>query len=784
MFSSRCNRFLEKSLLVFLLFIVSVQGCCQLTLSGKILDSESDEDVLFATVYVKGTQNGTTSNEYGFYSISLKPESIKKDSVTIVIGCVGYRSFQKTIEVKESVVKNFKILPSTTTLKDVVITASRSKQEENLRSTQMSMDRLKMKDVKALPAIAGEADIVKVAQLLPGISAGVAGTSSMFVRGGKADQNLVMLDEATLYEVGHLLGFFSVFNSDAIKDITTIKGGFPANYGGRLSALMDVRMQEGNDQKFEAIGGIGTLSSRLTLQGPIAKERASFLISGRRTYLDQITGWLFSQFDTPNPFPIYFYDLNGKCNFRLDDKNRFFFSSYFGRDIASGGGTFSQFDSEMGNFSNTLRWNHIYGDKLFSNVSLIYTSFHAKNFGKLNSATGTSIKTGSMIQDFTLKIDYDYFTSDKSRIKFGANAVTHDFKPSSVIASGEAEDLLNSSKGDPLVAQELALYGNLEHDLSAILKVNVGLRLSGSIARTKFYGGLEPRASAAYMLSEHDALKLSYSRMRQYVHRVSSATISLPTDLWYPVTDNVKPQTSDQVALGYNHLFDKIGTSISVEGYYKKMYNLIEYREGAMVILNNDFADELVQGNGSAYGVEFLTRKEKGNFTGWIGYTLSWSDRQFDALNEGKRFWARYDRRHSFSVVATLKLGKRVTLGGVWEYATGARFTPQVGMYFVPDPALDKVSEVPIFGARNSGQMKSSHRLDLSLTLDSKKKRKFYGEWVFSIYNVYDSNQPWRVGVEMSNTYDNSTNTIKKELQYMQRGVIGFLPAVTYNFKF
>ncbi len=745
------------------------------TISGNVKDEANGEAMIFATVYVNGTTQGTTTNEYGFYSITVSNEHAKNDSLEIVFSFIGYTPKIKRVSIQQSEHQlNASIDVTAQELKTFEVVASKSKQQEELNSTQMSIIRMPISEVAYIPTLGGETDVIKVMQLMPGVAQGGEGGTGMFVRGGDADQNLVLLDEATVYNIGHLFGFFSVFNPDAIKDMTMIKGAFPSNYGGRLSSILDIRMKEGHDKKIHGQGGIGLLSSRATIEGPIT-NKSSFLLSGRRTYIDKV-------FKTVNIFiPYYFYDVNAKVNYKFSDRDRLYVSTYIGDDVLKFTGDDIEEDSSelgfgfnLGNITNTIRWNRVYNPKLFSNISFIHTRFKYDIRGKFDQ---NNVLIRSNVRDLGVKAAFDYYKSSSNHIRFGFEAINHNFKPNVVSTAGEITDFLASSEGEKLLTQELALYGQSDFNaVGEVLKVNTGLRLSGANVKGEFYMGLEPRVSARYSLSEFDALKLSYSVMRQYMHRVSSSSVALPTDLWYPVTNGVKPQTSNQVALGYHRVFDRVKTSLSVEGYYKTMTNLTEYKEGANLILNDNFEEELLQGKGESYGAEVLLRKEDGKFTGWIGYTLSWTTRQFDELNKGKTYFAKYDRRHNISLVATYKLSKRWTVSTVWVYATGSRFTAQVGQYFVPNASLTGVETIPIYTERNAVAMSPSHRWDINFILGPKKERKFRSEWHFGGYNLYNRSTPYRVEVVPR---DEAVG-----YKYQQPGLFGFIPSIAYNFKF
>lgn len=774
---------MKNILLGFFVFLF-IHGYNQVTISGKTTDADGGEELPFTTVYIKGTNIGTTSNSYGFYSLTIPDKIVQAGSVVVVYGFLGYKSEERAIDFKKATDINVELKVENTSIDEVVIAAKQTSQLVQLQSAELSTTRLQVKEVNKLPSIGGETDILKVIQLLPGVQAGAQGTTDIFVRGGDADQNLVLLDEATVYNVGHLFGFFSVFNSDAIKDMTMIKGGFPSNYGGRLSSILDIKMKEGHNEKFHGAGGIGLLSSRLTLEGPIVKEKMSFLVSGRRTYLDKVAG-LFNI-----NVPYYFYDLNGKINYKFSNKDRVLYSIYYGNDVM--GFDDSQLDEEqaqefstdegdlnfgfgftLGNLTNTLRWNHVYNSKLFSNLTFVSTRFKYDINGNF---LGNNILISSKINDLGVKVDYDYYLSPTNQIKFGGSVINHEFNPNIVSTKGAISDFLESSEGQSISTQEVALYAHSDLDITDKVKVLYGLRFSGAFTTHKFFYDFEPRLSARYLINEYDSFKFSYSRMNQYMHRVSSSTIALPTDLWYPVTDSIKPQQSDQFAIGYNHLFEKTKILLTVEGYYKWMKNLIEYKEGANLILNDDFASEMVQGSGDSYGAEILLKRDEGKLTGWVGYSLAWSTRDFDNINGGERFYAKYDRRHNFSIVLNYELFKRVSVSALWVYQSGSRYTAITGQYIMPNPSLTGIEIVPIFSKRNAVTMSPSHRLDINIVLHSKEKRKFKSEFSIGCYNVYNRTQPYTISI--AEKADGSG------YQYEQPGLFGLIPSISYNFKF
>jgi len=752
------------------------------TLNGYLTEEGSGEALIGGTVYVPEAEAGAYTNEYGFWSITIPP-----GDYTVIFKYLGYLSDTVSISLTENTTLDRPLKPEGTELATVEITAEDLAAKEDVQSTRMGAIKMNMKEISLVPVLGGETDVLKVMQLMPGVSQGTEGTTGMFVRGGDADQNLVLLDEAIVYNTGHLFGFFSVFNPDALKDMTMIKGAFPAQYGGRLSSVLDLRTKEGNLNKFHVKGGIGLLSSRLNIEGPIIKDRLSFSIAGRRTYIDQV-------FKTVGiNIPYYFYDLNGKMNFKISNKDRIYFSTYVGDDVlkvseeiasddeqdtTSTSTDLFNFGFELGNTTQTLRWNHLFSEKLFANFSLIHTTF---NYNIRGSFVDNSILITSRIRDLGAKADFDWFVSPKTHVKFGAGSIYHRFRPNVVSTAGEISDFLSSQQGSLINNQELYAYGGVDHEFSNRFKVNTGLRLSSALTvGSTFYPGLEPRISGRFTTSEYSSVKASYSRMYQYMHRVSSSTIALPTDLWYPVTEQVVPQNADQFAVGFHQFIPKARLSIEIEGYYKRLRNLIEYREGAQLVLNDNFEEDLVNGTGDSYGMEVLLRRKRGRLSGWIGYTLSWSTRQFDELNNGQRYWARYDRRHDLSVVSILELSKRISLSGVFIYQNGSRFTAQVGQYFQPNATLTGVDVIPIYTDRNAIRMAPTHRLDVNLVIksdplnDNDEPKRFKTEWHIGAYNVYNRASPFRINIETTDT----------GYKYTQPGLFGLVPFVAFNFEY
>lgn len=752
-----------------LLLLAGALPAQKFTIRGIVKDSLSGELVAGALVYVKGTQKGIVTNGYGFYSITLD-----KGRYELMANYIGYKALGKKIQLLQDTVIDFR-LREDNMLTEVEVVAEKDNITEQVQSTQMSAITIPVDQIKNIPTIGGETDIIKVMQLMPGIKRGAEGQNGMFVRGGNVDGNLIQLDEATVYNVSHLFGFFSVFNNDALKDITLYKGGFPAQYGGRLSSVIDVRMKEGDAQKFHVEGGIGLLSSHITVQGPIKKNKISYLFSARRSYIDRIFKLVYGY----NALPYYFFDFNAKVNWIVSDKDRLYLSGYYGDDVLSSEqGSDSSFFSggfKLGNQTTTLRWNHIYNKKLFSNLSLINTRFR---YDVEAIVPGNSFLTRSRIEDIGAKLDYNYYPNPRNTVRYGVFFTNHQFRPNIVNTAGEISNIIRAREGKKIYTQEFGAYLSNDWILDSAFRLNAGLRLANLAAKEVFYPSVEPRASLTWNFAKDQSFKLGYSRMQQFLHLVSSSAIALPTDLWYPVSKNVKPLSADQVALAYNLGLPKQKTLITVETYYKTMRNLIDYREGAVLILNDNYENELVSGKGKAYGAELMIHKTKGKLTGWIGYTISWSTRQFPDLNKGREFYARYDRRHDLSVVTSYEFTKRFSISAVWVYATGQRFTPLTGNFLMPNSSTNGVNTLPIYSSKNEFEMPPSHRLDISFIIKSRLKRdflKYTGEWHLGAYNAYNRAQPQRIVIETDSNGG---------YKYVAKGTFGFIPFIAYNFKF
>lgn len=753
-----------RGLFLMLCIVFPASLSAQVTISGHVYESIDREALVGATIFDPNSQSGTITNAFGFFSLTLPAAPPR-----LRISYVGYETFWLTLVPDSTLNLTILLQEQSTRLGEITVTDNRIHQEA-VGSVRMGTLSLKPSEVNRIPSFAGEADLLKVMQLMPGVTQGNEATSGMYVRGGTDDQNLVMLDDAVIYNVGHLFGFFSVFNTDAINDIQMIKGAFPAKYGGRLSSVMDIRMNEGSLQRWNLTGGVGLLTSRLMIDGPLIKDKMSFMLAGRRTYFDQVLKW------TGVSLPYYFYDVNAKVNVRISESDRIYVSTYSGDDVLD----FRESNTEdedlgfgftLGNRISTLRWNHIYPDgKTFSNITLHQTRF---NYDIRGEFVDNSILITSKIQDVGLKADWDHFPRSGLRHQFGGSVVTHGFRPNVVNTSGDLSEVVGSSASPRIRSTEMELHASTDWDLSDRWRMESGVRYSGALAGT-VYHGLEPRFSVRMAMSEATSLKLGYSVMRQYMHRVSSSAIALPTDLWYPVTENVKPQSAHQLSLGVFGSIEKHDITYSVELFAKRMRNLIEYKEGARLLLNDRFESELLNGDGVSRGLEVFVRKHSGRVSGWIGYTLAKTDRQFDGLNRGLTYPDRFDRRHNLSAVALIDLSKRVTWSASWVLMSGSRMTAQTGQYLMPNPSLTGVELVPIYSSRNAMELASSHRLDINLIVKGPRREFGQGEWHFSAYNFYNRAAPYRISFASNGT----------SLEYVQQGLFGVIPSIAYNFRF
>lgn len=766
---------------LFLFFTLPLLAQKRVTMSGYVKDATTGEDLIYANVYdANNTLDGVTTNIYGFYSLSLKP-----GTYTIVTSYIGYEDKKITINLTQDT--TFNIEMSSGAVFDSVIVVTDERGDANIENTKMGTVELDIKDIKKLPALMGEVDLLKTIQLLPGVQSAGEGTAGFFVRGGGIDQNLVLLDEAVVYNAGHLLGFFSVFNSDAIKKATLIKGGMPANYGGRISSVLDIQMKDGSSEKFGIEGGIGIISSRLTVQGPIVPKKGSFIVSGRRTYA----------FDIAQPFLIgtafegtnyYFYDLNVKAKYQISDKDRLFLSGYFGRDVLNLKNPDRGFVFNMpyGNSTATLRWNHIFDDKLFMNFIFVYNDY---DFSVSGGQEQFSFKLNSGIRDFGGKISFDYYPNPRHQVKFGMDYTYHTFTPNRAEAfSGDEAFIIDPNRKH---SHEAGLYITDNWKISKIFSINAGLRFSmfqhvgpykskldtnrtyGVLEPVKTYFGVEPRFSGKATVSPHSSIKAGVTLGRQYVHLVSNSTSTLPTDLWVPSTEKVQPQWGLQYALGYFHNFFDNSLEASIEVFYKDLFNQLDYAENYTPTPDTDVEDQFISGRGRAYGVEFFLRKQKGRFTGWLAYTLSRSERTFDNI-KGNTFLAGFDRTHDLSVVLSYDIFDWFTASTTFILGSGAPYTPIKSIYMVNfTPTLE-------YGLRNSARLPTYHRLDLSLSFRLTKKNKpFQADAVLSVYNVYN-----RQNVFFTYTVpETDALSGQVELKSYQVSLFPIIPAVTVNFK-
>ncbi len=784
---------LKTIILSFLFFVFSINATAQkFTISGYVKDAASDETIIAANILVIGKNSAIISNQYGFYSITLA-----KGVYQITTSHVGYRS--KTFKIDLSADTSINIsLNSGTALSDEVVVYS-SKRENNVKGAQMGKITLPIEQIKSVPAFLGEVDLLKVVQLLPGVRNAGEGSSGIYVRGGGPDQNLILLDDAIVYNTGHLFGFFSIFNADAIKNVSLIKGGMPAQYGGRLSSVLDVSMKEGNNQKYQVEGGLGLIASRLSVQGPIKKDKSSFIVSARRTYVDALAKGFIKKESAFYGSGYYFYDLNAKANYKFSEKDRVYLSGYFGRDVFNfvNGKQSLKVNIPWGNATGTLRWNHVFNKKLFANTTLVYNDYNFTFNGLQNNF---EIKLASGIRDVSLKQDFDLYPASNHKLKFGWLYTYHRFKPS--VVSGKQDSVVfNPLNAQIKFAHEAAVYVQDDWDISNKIKINAGLRYSGfqqigayKIYNTdvfgnrldstvfkkgeavKTYGGLEPRLTMRYEVKEGTSFKASVTRNLQYIHLVSNSGTTLPTDLWVPSTYKVKPQISWLYAAGLFKNFKENSYETSLEVYYKKMDNQIEYREGYTPNTLKDTEDDFTFGRGWSYGTELFINKVKGRLTGWIGYTLSWTWRKFDRLNEGNKYPAKYDRRNDMSIVALYDLNKKWKLSATFVYGTGNATTLPQRFYVIGGVLSQEYSNI------NQYRLPSYHRLDLSAVLTPKKNegRKLKTEWVFSIYNAYSRQNPYFIYYDQTGSpYDGSL-----KVQAKQVSLFPIIPAVTWNFKF
>ncbi|MEM9895523.1 MAG: carboxypeptidase-like regulatory domain-containing protein, partial [Bacteroidota bacterium] len=759
--------------------------CQKYTVSGYVTDTETGEHLIGATVLDKRTGLGTIANTYGFFSLTLDA-----DSVQLQISYVGYSKYQESFFLSKSIERTVGLQPGEF-LDEVVVTAA-----ENIEiSPQMSSINVPIKQIQSAPMLMGEVDVLKTIQLLPGIQGGNEGTSGIYVRGGGPDQNLILIDGVPVYNASHLFGFFSVFNADAINNVNVIKGGFPARYGGRLSSVIDISMKEGNSKELKGTASIGLISSRFTLEGPIKNDKTSFIVSGRRTYLDLIARPLIKAASDGNDVVGYFFqDLNAKINHKFSDKDRLYLSFYGGKDKFYSRFRFNDFDGrsykdeagiKWGNIVGALRWNHLFSSKLFANFTATYSTYNFDIFEKTNRAffqgadferSREEIAYTSGIEDLALKADFDFLPNPTHSIKFGTSAIYHTFSPG---AFGFQSDIERDTTfgAAKTAAVELATYIEDDIRLSTKLAMNLGLHMASFRVRNTWYHAAQPRLSARYLLGANSSFKASYSRMTQFIHLLTNSGIGLPTDLWVPATDKVEPQRAWQGAVGYAKSFGDF--EISIEAYLKEMRSLIAYVDGATYLnTDDDWEEKIVSGDGDSQGIEFLIQKKNGKLTGWIGYTLSKTMRQFEELNNGNAFPYRYDRRHDVSMVANFDVNERVSLSGNWVYGTGNAITlPNTSFpnFSNADNGFRSFRDLEFFQNRNDFRMRSYHRLDLGISFTKQKKR---GErvWSLGFYNAYSRRNPFFVELAYNLEQDRDVFT--------QYSLFPIIPYAVYKFNF
>ncbi len=785
----------SKVILLLILSITSLTAIAQqkYSVSGTIKDFSNGETLLGATVYLKDTSIGTVTNEYGFFSITA-PEG----NYTLIVNYIGYDQITREIQLTQDQKVSFELNEATAQLDEVIVTADETK-KINIKKPEMSTVKLKAATIKQIPVALGEVDIIKSIQLLPGVTNSGEGTGGFNVRGGAADQNLVLLDEAIIYNTSHLFGFFSVFNADAIKDLKLYKGGIPSQFGGRASSVLDVRQKDGNSKNFKLTGGIGIVSSRLALEGPTIKDKGSFLLAGRMSYAH-----LFLDENSAD-----FYDLNFKTNYEINEKNKLYLSGYLGRDGLEFG---NSFDNSYGNISGNLRWNHIFTDKLFSNLSFIYSKY---DYALTFDSTGLDWK--SDIQNYNLKYDFNYYKNDRIKFNFGVSGIYYDFNPGQVSPS-RPDSAINFRKLDDKKAFETGLYLSAEHKVTDKLTAYYGLRYSNffrlgeqtlneyandlpvvyndnlgiyeratpigqttydSGSSIKTFGNLEPRLALSYQLNESSSIKASYNRMSQYLHLISNTTSVTPLDIWAPSGKYIKPQLANQYAIGYFKNFKNNSYSLETEVYYKTIDNRVDYIDGSDLIANNTIETEILNGETRSYGLELLLKKNTGRLTGWLAYTLSKSEQRTlggaaggPGINNGDWYNTAYDRTHDISFTSNYKLTDKWSLSSNFVFQTGRPVTYPNGQFEYQGLS------VASYDSRNANRLPAYHRLDISATYkpNPTSKKRWKGEWVFGIYNLY--NRTNAASISFSQNVDTGLNEATKTY------IFGILPAISYNFKF
>lgn len=795
------NRF-SKYLIIFFTLFYTVLPAQNYTLSGYITDASSAEGLIGSNIVIKNINEGAVANDYGYYSISLPAGKYQVEA-----NALSYLPKAFEVDLRSDTKLNFELINASTQLNEIVINAER--EDKNVESSEMGKVELKMETIKEIPSLFGEIDIMRTMQLLPGVMSAGEGNSGFYVRGGGPDQNLILLDNAVVYNPGHLFGFFSVFNSDAIKNSTLIKGGMPAEYGGRISSVLDINMKEGNMKHWEAEGGIGLISSRLTLQGPIKKDKLSLIVSARRTYIDVITKPFLKKIRNGDfeGNSYFFYDLNTKLNYNINERNHLYLSGYFGRDVFNfkdPKGAFS-LNFPWGNNTATLRYNHVFGPQLFMNAAALYNDYR---FKVKSDFQDIEFGLNSQVRDFSLSVDCDYYPHVNHSVKFGIISTRHIFTPYQFQGSAGSVDF-SADNATKKFANESAIYISDDYALNSWFRINYGLRNTyyqfrgpydkivfdyetGKAIDTLYYGheniktytALEPRINLRFLLGSSSSLKAGFTINNQYLHLVSSSTTTLPTDIWVPSTDRTKPQKGFQYSIGYYQNFSSNKFESSVELYYKDMKNQIEFGN-KVGDFSTDVEDLFVYGKGWSYGAEFFLKKAKGKLNGWAGYTLSYTKRRFPEINNNNIFPTKYDRRHDLSLVLIYNANKKITLSTEFVYGTGNATTIATGKYFINGQIVTQFSD------RNAFRLAPYHRLDFSLTWKIKDSKKFSSDLSFSVYNVYNRKNPFFIYSQI----DGDINTITLDDPNIQTdgkiitsakqvSLFPVLPSITWNFKF
>lgn len=783
------------------LLILLLPTCCiaqRATISGYIRDKATGESLIGSTVYYPVAKSGTTSNAHGFYSITLSG-----DSARLIYSYVGYQPQEIRVSLKADQEVNINLV-SANQLDEIVVNAAKA--DEIHEINRMSTVNVPVEQIKALPALLGEVDVLKVIQLMPGVKSS-EGSTGLYVRGGGPDQNLMLLDGVPVYNASHLFGFFSVFNADAINRVDLIKGGFPARYGGRLSSVIDINMKDGNMKEVHAEGSAGIVAAKIAVEGPIIKDKTSILVSARRTYVDILARPIIQAASKGDQVAgYYFYDFNVKLNHIINSKNRIYLSTYTGDDKAysiledqyNNGQSeikmHEEFGLKWGNIITAFRWNHVITPRLFANTTLTYSRYRFRVFDHRNEETLSTNERNeyrteytSGIRDWAAKVDFDYLPGPNHYVRFGASGIAHKFAPG--VATFRSDVERDTTLGDRKIpAAELSAYAEDDIRISERLKVNIGGHASAFNVDNKWYYSVQPRISSRYLLPNDWSLKASYATMAQFIHLLTNAGLGLPTDLWVPSTGRIKPQRAEQVAVGAAKSY-KSAYEFSVEGYYKWMTNLIDYKDGASYLnIEESWEEKIVTGGkGESYGAEVLLQKKTGNLTGWIGYTLSWTNRQFEELNEGKWYPYRYDRRHDVSVAASHTWNDRMDFSAAWVYGTGNAITLPISQYEQYDlsrpylgPNVWTGSGVYNYEARNDFRMRSYHRLDVSFSF-WKNKKWGQSKWTIGAYNVYSRRNPFYMELGYSRR-DFSTGG--GERKFVQYSLFPIVPSISYSFKF